>query len=249
MTPHRHRGLATTRWSLVLAARDPTSPAAAEALESLCQIYWAPVYAFIRRTGASTDDARDLTQAFFARVLEKGAFGAARQERGRFRAFLYSSVRHFLSNERDAARAQKRGGGNVHLSLEVDDGERRYQLEPTDGVTPEQLYERRWAGTVLDAALSRLAERHADPDRNRLFIALRPLLTDHEPRASAAAASTLGMTEGAVRVAAHRLRKQFAAALRDVIRETVAQPEDVDGELRYLLAVISRRPSESMESE
>lgn len=236
-----HRRFATTRWSLVLAARDPDSSEAASALSSLCEIYWFPVYAFIRRTGASIDDARDLTQAFFARVLEKGSFKEARQERGRFRAFLLTAVRHFVANERDAARALKRGGGQVHLPLEFDDGERRYQLEPVDGVTPEHLYERRWALTVLDAALARVSTKHEDDvERRKVFLALRPLLTGRDADSYATAAAELGMTEGAVRVAVHRLRKQFAVSLREVIGETVDTPDDVDAELEHLLTVVSR---------
>ena len=235
-----HRRFATTRWSLILAARDPKSSEAASALSSLCEIYWFPVYAFVRRTGASVDDARDLTQAFFTRVLEKGAFKDARQERGRFRAFLLTSVRHFLANERDAARAQKRGGGLTHLPLEFDDGERRYQLEPADGLTPEHVYERRWALTVLDAALARVSEKHDDPDRRRVFTTLRPLLTGRDADSYATTAAELDMTEGAVRVAVHRLRRQFAASLREVIGETVDTPGDVDAELQHLLAVVSR---------
>jgi RNA polymerase sigma-70 factor (ECF subfamily) len=236
----RSRRFATTRWSLVLAAGDPASPNAASAFASLCELYWFPVYAFIRRTGVSGDDAADLTQAFFAKVLEKGSFGHARRERGRFRSFLLASVKHFIANERDAAHAKKRGGGHTILPLEVDDGERRYQLEPVDGVTPEQLYERRWAEAVLDAALARLADKYADPDRQRLFRALRPLLTSRDSSSEAATAASLGMTDGAFRVAVHRLRKAFGASLQDVIRETVERAEDVDAELQHLLDVVSR---------
>jgi RNA polymerase sigma-70 factor (ECF subfamily) len=237
----RSRRFATTRWSLVMAAGDPASPNAASALASLCELYWFPVYAFIRRTGASVDDAADLTQAFFARVLEKGTFAHARQERGRFRSFLLSSVRNFVANERAAIRAMKRGGGQTILPLEIDDGERRYQLEPVDGVTPEQVYERRWAETVLDAALARLAAKYSDPNRQRLFQALRPLLTSRDVSSEAATAASLGMTESAFRVAVHRLRKAFGVALHDVIRETVERDEDIDAELQHLLDVVSRK--------
>src|SRR5215813_13938152 len=135
----------TTRWSLVLAVRDGQSPDASAALSTLCETYWYPVYAFIRRSGESTDEARDLTQAFFTRVLEKDYFSQARQERGRFRSFLLTSVRHFLANQADWDRAHKRGGAIPHLSLEFDNGERTYQIEPVEHATPESLYERRWA--------------------------------------------------------------------------------------------------------
>ena len=231
---------ATTRWSLILAAGDPGSPQASSALASLCEIYWFPVYAFIRRTGASPDDARDLTQAFFTRVLEKGYFGEAKRERGRFRSFLLTAVRHFLSNERDAARAQKRGGGAAHLPLEYDDGERRYMLEPVDDLTPEHVYERRWALTVLDSAMTRLGGRYAEPDRQKVFAELRPLLMGREDGAYAGAAAALGVSDGALRVALHRLRTQFAACLREVVSETVDEGDDVDEELQELLKVVSR---------
>lgn len=235
-----HRRFATTRWSLILATADPDSSQAAAALSSLCEIYWFPVYAFIRRTGASADEARDLTQAFFFRVLEKGSFKEARQERGRFRAFLLTAVRHFLSNERDAARAAKRGGGQVHLPLAFDDGERRYLLEPVEYQTPEHVYERRWALSVLDAAMQRLGAKYEDPDRCKVFITLRPLLSGRESDSYAEAAAALNMSEGALRVALHRLRRHFRTVLRDVIGETVARPEDIEPELQHLLAIVSR---------
>ena len=235
-----HRRFATTRWSLILAAADPRSTSAESALAALCEIYWFPVYAFVRRTGASIDDAKDLTQAFFTRVLEKGYFKEARQERGRFRAFLLTAVRHFLSNERDARRALKRGGGQAMLPLEFDDGERRYLLEPVEDQTPEHVYERRWALTVLDAALTRLSSRYEDAERRKVFVALRPLLTGRDLDSHERIAASLNVTEGTLRVALHRLRKQFASALRDVILETVETPEEVELELQHLLDVVSR---------
>ena len=161
MPEERYRRFTTTRWSLILAAADPRSSSAHEALSSLCEIYWMPVYAFVRRTGASVEDARDLTQAFFTTVLEKGYFKHAQRERGRFRTFLLTAVAHFLSNQRKADRALKRGGGQVVLSLDVDDGERRYQLEPVDTMTPERLFDRRWALAVLDHAMARLSAQYA----------------------------------------------------------------------------------------
>ena len=234
------RGFATTQWSLILAAADPVSTRAEPALATLCEIYWLPVYAFVRRTGASVDDARDLTQAFFLKVVEKGYFKEARRDRGRFRTFLLTSVRHFLANEYDAAHAIKRGGGAVHLPLEFDDGERQYLLEPVEHETPERVYERRWALTVLDRALTRLGARYTGPDRRKTFLALRPLLTGHDPDSYAAVAVSLNVTEGALRVALHRLRKSFSAVLRDVVAETVEAPDDVDTELQNLLAVVRR---------
>src|SRR5262245_6284008 len=172
----------TTRWTLVLAVREGESPDAQAALSTLCETYWYPVYAFIRRSGKDGDEARDLTQAFFTRVLEKDYFGQARQERGRFRSFLLSWVRHFLSNQRDFEQAQKRGGGQAPLSLEFDDGERTYQIEPVDPDTPERLYERRWALAAIEAALARVRAKYEESKKADLFARLRPFLTGDEPQ-------------------------------------------------------------------
>jgi RNA polymerase sigma-70 factor (ECF subfamily) len=169
----------------------------------------------------------------------EGCQRRARQERGRFRGFLLTAVRHFLSNERDAARAQKRGGAAVHLPLEYDDGERRYLLEPVDDLTPELVYERRWAQTVLDSARARLGRRYAAPDRQKTFNALRPLLMGRDEDDRARAAAALGVSDGALRVALHRLRGHYAASLREVVAETV-DDDDVDEELQALLKVVSR---------
>jgi len=210
------------------------------ALAELCERYWFPVYAFVRRTGAATDDAADLTQAFFARVLEKGYLKSATPVRGRFRSFLLGSLRHFLSNERDWDRALKRGGALVHVSLDFDDGERRYQLEPSSDLTPERIYERRWALQVLDEALTRVAETHVRAGRGPLFQQLKSTLTGNDTLAYPDVARDFGTSEGTLRVAVHRLRKQFAAALRATIAETVDSPQEIDDELRYLLGVIAR---------
>jgi DNA-directed RNA polymerase specialized sigma24 family protein len=233
------RRLATTRWTLIRAARVPGSPEADAALASLCEIYWYPVYAFIRRSGSSPDDARDLTQAFFTRVIEKNYFGDAREERGRFRSFLLTAVRHFLSNERDAAHALKRGGGQLPISLQMDDGERVYAIEPVEHETPERTYERKWAHEVMAQAMKAVESRYAASDRRPVFLALRPFLTGDNPGSFGDLATTLGTTEGALRVAAHRLRQQFASALRETIAETVERSEDVDDELRHLLGAVS----------
>jgi DNA-directed RNA polymerase specialized sigma24 family protein len=224
----------------VLAVRDPDSPEAAAALSTLCETYWFPVYAFIRRTGRSGDDARDLTQAFFTRVLEKDYFSQARQERGRFRSFLLTSVRHFLANQADWDRAKKRGGAQPHLSLEFETGERTYQIEPADEMTPERLFERRWALSVLEASMARVHAKYEHSGRADLFGSLKPFLTGDEPPSYAALAAETGSTEGALRIAVHRMRQQFSAALREVIAETVEEAGDIDGELKYLLAAVSR---------
>ena len=234
--PHR---FVTTRWSLVLAAGRPGSAEAAAALATLCEAYWFPVYAFVRRSGHSEEDARDLTQAFFARMLEKHDVRAADPARGRFRSFLLASVRHFLINQHDAAMAQKRGGGAPHLSLEFDDGERRYEREPAHSDTPERLFERRWALATLDIAIARVGGQHHADGRGPLFDALRPFLAGSEPSSYETLARQFDTTEGALRVAVHRLRRAFRESLREVILATVERPEDIEDELRYLLRVVS----------
>ena len=239
MSPEAGRRLAQTRWSVVLAvsASDPERSRAA--LETLCEAYWYPVYAFVRRAGHSSEDARDLTQEFFARVLEKGYLRAARPERGRFRSFLLTSVRHFLSNERDRRNARKRNPGKPVLPLEFDDGERRYQIEPADDSTPDRIYERRWATAVLEVAMRRFDGVQARLGREATFRRLRDaVFGDGDGARYEDLAAELGMTEGALRVAVHRLRRQFGAVLREVVAETVERDEAVEEELRYLLEIV-----------
>lgn len=230
----------TTRWTLIVDAANAGSPAQDAALAALCETYWRPVHAFIRRSGKSPEDARDLTQMFFVRVLEKGFFKEADRSRGRFRSFLFSSVRHFLANQHDWAVAQKRGGGAPLLSLEFDDGETRYSLEPADPSTPEDAYDQTWAASVLDAAMDRVKSRYEDGGRGELFARLKPYLTGDEPESYATLAKDGGGTPGQLRVAVHRLRKDYGRALRDVIAETVHSEEDVDDELRYLLEIVGK---------
>jgi len=235
------RRFLTTRWSLVLSAGDGERPDSQTALASLCELYWYPVYAFIRRSGYTSDRSADLTQAFFARLLEKQFLKDARPDRGRFRWFLLASVRHFLSNERDWENAQKRGGGVAHLPLEFESVERRYQLEPADDLTPEHVYEQRWALGVFETAMTRLAERHATSNRRNFFARLQPYLTGDAPDSPGLLAAELGMSEGALRVALHRLRRQFGTVLRATVGETVASDTDIEDELRYLMDVLSRQ--------
>jgi len=237
--PGAHR-FVTTRWSLVLAAGQQTNTHSAEALASLCEMYWYPVYAFIRRQGYRAEDGADLTQAFFARVLEKNYFHDADPARGRFRAFLCASIRHFLSNERDRARTLKRGGIQPPISLDVETADGRYQLEPRDDLTPEKLFDRQWALMLLDRVLARLREAHASAGKAELFDRLKGFLTgDSETVPYADVADGSGMTEGAVKVAVHRLRRQFRDTLVQEIAETVSDPADIDAEIEYLLKAVS----------
>ena len=231
---------ATTRWSLVIAAGQKANARSAEALASLCEMYWYPVYAFIRRQGCHADEGADLTQEFFARVLEKNYFHDADPARGRFRAFLCGSIRHFLSNERDRARTLKRGGKQPPISLDVETAEGRYQLEPRDDLTPEKLFDRRWALVLLERVLARLRDEHLSAGKGELFDRLKGFLTgDSEGVPYADVAKALEMTEGAVKVAVHRLRRQFRELLIQEIAETVSDPADIDAEIEYLLKAVS----------
>ena len=231
---------ATTRWSLVLAAGRRTSARSAEALTSLCEMYWYPVYAFIRRQGCGADESADLTQEFFVRVLEKNYFHDADPARGRFRAFLCASIRHFLSNERDRARALKRGGKQPPMSLDVETAEGKYQLEPRDEMTPEKLFDRRWALILLERVLARLRDEHVSAGKGELFDRLKGFLTgDSTGVPYSDVAKAVGMTEGAVKVAVHRLRRRFRELLIQEIAETVSDPADIDAEIEYLLKAVS----------
>jgi RNA polymerase sigma-70 factor (ECF subfamily) len=225
----------TTRWSVIAAARGPDPDAARAALSTLCEAYWYPLYAFIRRWGADPEAARDLTQAFFTSLLERRDIEQVRPERGRFRTFLLASAKHFLLNEAARSRAAKRGGGVSPLPLAFDEAEGRYQGEPADVTTPETLYERRWALTLVERALAALRTEWAARGRVAEFDVLKAsLLGEGPPGGYSAAAKQLGTTEGAVKVAVHRLRKAFRTTLRGAIGETVSDPADVDEELKYL---------------
>ena len=211
------------------------------ALESLCTAYWFPLYAFERRRGAGPEEAQDLVQGFFAELLEKDYLRQADRERGRFRTFLITAFRHFASKEREKARAEKRGGGRTPLPLDFADGESRYLREPADDRTPERIFERRWALTLLDEALGRLRGEHRAAGREDLFEALQGTLGGGTAEASSYAevGARLGMSEGAVKVAVHRLRRRYREILRASIAETVADPSEVDDEIRHLLAALA----------
>lgn len=225
---------------MVVAASDAGSADGRSALASLCETYWAPVHAYICRTRRSRDDAEDLTQAFFAKLLEKNYVRDARQERGRFRSFLLTSVRNFLANEYDHAQTLKRGGRVVHVPIDGEPEDWSARHEPVEHETPEDLYERQWALTVLDTARTQVGSKYEGDQRRRLFEKLSPLLTGDEPESYKVLAAELGMTEGALRVAVHRMRQQWGDCLRESIAETVANPDEVADELRYLMALLSR---------
>jgi RNA polymerase sigma factor (sigma-70 family) len=233
---------ATTHWSVVLTAGRNDTTRARAALENLCQTYWYPLYAYVRRRGHSPEDAQDLTQAFFARLLERNWVGSADQQKGRFRSFLLSALNHFLADEWDRARAQKRGGGIPPVPLQFDTAETRYGHEPVDHVTPEQNYERRWALTLLDTVLRRLRSEYEQEGRADLFAALHPCLVgDRTAQPYAELAAKLGISEGTVKSAVHRLRQRYRRLLRDEIAQTVAEPGEVDDELRHLFVVLGSR--------
>lgn len=239
--PHESRGevrgvFATTHWSMVVRAGDSRSPEAAAAMERLCQTYWYPLYVFVRRKGHSHEDASDLTQAFFARFLEKGYLKTVDQTLGKFRTFLLTSMSHFLANEWDKSQAQKRGGGQRIISFDDTRAEERYRLEPVEHTTPETLFERRWAEAVVGVALDRLAE---ETEPQRFEVLKRFLLEDKGTVSYDEGAAALGMSVAAVTSAIHRLRARFSALLVAEVSNTVSAPEIVEPELRHLLAALS----------
>jgi RNA polymerase sigma-70 factor (ECF subfamily) len=229
---------ATTRWSLVNAARDPAAPAARQALADLCKLYWFPIYSFVRRRGHTDDKAQDLTQEFFTRLLERDGLATADPQRGRFRSYLVAAFQHFLANQHDFETAQKRGGARAPLPLEFGDADSRYGLEAPGGRTPEQEFERRWALTMLDQALAALRAEYATGGKEALFERLKASLTG-ESEPYAVIAVDLGLSEGAVKVAAHRLRQRYRDCLRAAIAETVDSQEQIEDEIRALFAALS----------
>jgi RNA polymerase sigma-70 factor (ECF subfamily) len=230
----------TTRWSVVLAARGGDSSRAAEALERLCEAYWYPLYAFVRRKGLTAEAAQDLVQEFFARLLETNWLENLDREKGRFRAFLLASVQNLLGKEVERAQAIKRGGGCVHFSLDAETAEGRYRLEPAHDATAEKIFERRWALALLEQALAALKHDYVQADKAALFEALQGCLSGEENTESyAELGARLGMSEGAARVAVHRLRRRYGELLRAEIAHTVARPEEVEAELRHLRVVLS----------
>jgi RNA polymerase sigma-70 factor (ECF subfamily) len=226
---------------VVVAAGGEDASAARAALGVLCESYWYPLYAFARRRGASPDEASDLTQGFLTTLLERRDFSRVHPDRGRFRAFLLASFKHFLSNTRARMRAHKRGGSSFVTSFDADEAERRYRIEPADAGTPETLYERRWALLLLEGVLSDLRAEWTRAGREDEFEALKSaLLGERTSGGYAAIAERLGATPGAIKVAVHRLRRKFRSSLRARIAATVNDPAAVEDELRYLMRVLAR---------
>lgn len=229
----------TTHWSVVLAAQEKSSPESAAALETLCRAYWFPLYAYVRGSGHSPHDAQDLTQEFFARLLAKDYLQAADREKGRFRTFLRVCLKRFLANEWDRQRAAKRGGGERPTSLDVALAEQRYATELTTGVPPDRLYERQWAMTLLEQALARLRAEYTAADKTVEFDQLKSTLTAERGAIPyAAMALALNTSEGAARVAVHRLRKRYRELFRATVADTVSEPGEVDDEVRHLAGVL-----------
>ena len=239
--PSQAQWFATTHWSVVLAAKQGDSSEADAALEKLCRDYWPPLYSYIRRQGHDVAEAQDLTQEFFARLLERDYLSRLDPQRGKFRSFLLAFVKHFLSEQREKAGAQKRGGGQTLLSLDAGEGEEGYLSEPVDELTPEQIFERRWVQTLLQRTFDRLAAEYVEVDKAALFEALK----DFQPRQPgsqtyAQIGARLGTTEAAVKSAMQRLRERHREILREVIAQTVSSPSEVEEEIRHMRAVLNR---------
>jgi len=237
--PEGQRSFVTTHWSIVLAAAHESRPDAQAALATLCETYWYPLYSCVRRKGYRAEEAQDLTQEFFATLLQKDYLRVADPERGRFRSFLLASLNHFLANEWDRARAQKRGGGRRMISMDIPGAESRCSIEPADDLTAEKLYERQWALTLLDLVLKQLRQESVREGKEHLFDRLKEFLggaASDIPYSQVAA--ELGMTEAAVKMAVHRLRRYYRRLLRAEIAQTVASAAAIDDEIRHLFRAL-----------
>jgi RNA polymerase sigma factor (sigma-70 family) len=235
---HGRATFTTTHWSVVLDAQGE-SPAAQEALEKLCRTYWRPIFAFLRREGRPSAEAEDITQGFFAQLLERRSLDAVRKEKGRLRSYLLGALKYFLADEQRRSMAIKRGSGLRPIPLEELRADERIEMEPSDPMTAEMIYERRWALTVLERVLSRLKEEYLAAHNAALFDSLKQLLPDEPGSPSQAEMATqLSMTENAVRQAFYRFRQRYQSILREEIAHTVATPADIEDELRHLIAVI-----------
>jgi RNA polymerase sigma factor (sigma-70 family) len=233
-----HAQFTPTHWSVVLAAREQNSLQASEALERLCQAYWPPLYAYIRRQSYSQEDAQDLTQEFFTRLLEKNWLARLQHQNGKFRSFLLTFLEHFLSDQRDRERAQKRGGGQTFISLDQYQAEERQHFEPSDGLTPDQVFDRRWAQQIMENAIRRLCQEYTDHGKGELFACLKDLSPGkHGSQSYAELGAQFGMSEGAIKSAVHRFHGKYRNILRDEIAQTVERPEDINDEIRHLFRI------------
>ena len=239
---HAPSAFPDTRWSLVVGVRQGAEDEtrAERALAELCELYWFPLYVFVRRRGYSPHDSEDVTQGFLARLIERGDFGSANQEKGRLRSYLLGALKNYLADRHKRDSAQKRGGGTQTISIDGGEAEQRYALEPRDEQTPEHMFERRWALTVLENILSRLNDEYSAKGKADQFAVLQPMLawgaaekTDYET-----AATALGTSENNVRVSLHRLRKRYGELMRVEIAETVAEESEIDSELQHLMSVL-----------
>jgi RNA polymerase sigma-70 factor (ECF subfamily) len=232
-------GFHTTHWTVVLAA-GTEGTLAHEALSSLCSTYWYPLYAFIRRQGATPHEAEDLTQEFFCRILKRDWLANVLPERGKFRSFLLTCLKNFLSNERERAGAQRRGGGRRPIPLDGESAETRYSMEPADPITPDILFERRWAFTLLERTMAKLRQEYSRNEKLDAFEELQGFLPGGQGTTSRAElAARRGVSAGAIDVAVHRLRQQFGALLRENVAQTVSSEAEVEEEIRYLMSALS----------
>lgn len=240
--PRNHRrdgGFATTRWSVVLAAGQQSSPDSKRALESLCEVYWFPIYAYARRRVPDVNDAQDLTQAFFAELLEKNYVGSATRERGRFRAFLLTAFKHFLSKQKAKAQAQKRGGGRAPISLDFGSADSNLRIDPAAGLTAEEYYDQQWVITLLGLIMERLEVEFVRKGKSRQFAELKGfIIGDHAGTTYTQVAASLNTSESAAKKAASRMRRRYRELLQEEIAQTVASPDEVEDEIRKLFAVM-----------
>ncbi len=238
----RQPAFVTTHWSVVFSAGGSDTTRARDALARLCQTYWYPLYAYVRRRGNSPHDAQDLTQAFFAHLLERQKLAAADPERGRFRSFLLGAMNHFLINEWQKARAQKRGGGSQTISLDLAAAEERFDLEPADHFSPDKIFEKQWALTLLGEVLNRLEAEYQREGKGGLFAALKQtLMGSRESQPYSELAAKLGMNENAIKVAVHRLRRRYRELIRDEIAGTLASQRDIEEEMRHLFSALAQK--------
>ena len=240
-SPNRAEHFATTHWSVVLTAGHGECQKAEAALERLCRAYWYPLYAFVRRLGHASDDAQDLTQAFFVHLLESELVSKAQPEKGKFRSFLLVSLKNFIASERNRAQAQKRGGGQTIISLDEQTAEGLFANEPQEEADPEMLYERSWALTVLEQALDLLEREYAESNKRTEFDQLRVFLLGEKVSLTyATVAESLGTSEGAVKMMVQRLRRRYRECLRSVVANTVSTASEIDEELRHLIQILSK---------